>query len=180
MKPIKTRNYKERGMTLIEVLFSVAIMTAFLAVFLATTEFTSKFMKSSENSDISSQGLLIDHHYLYMAMDDIAEILSQPAYTKQEIFNLSKKCVRDPNTEWEIPGPKMKVVNGYRICLKQSSIQEPDDIYNSDKTLKSSSLNQLINGAKPGIYILQAIPDEISAASLPVRRIFCRPKPFCG
>ena len=35
------------------------------------------------------------------------------------------------------------------------------------------------DGAKPGIYLLQALPERLSATSLPTRRLFCRPRPFC-
>ena len=30
-----------------------------------------------------------------------------------------------------------------------------------------------------GIYLLQALPEQLSSASLPTRRLFCRPRPFC-
>ena len=33
---------------------------------------------------------------------------------------------------------------------------------------------------KPGIYILYSKPENgVSVNSTPIRRIFCRPKPFC-
>lgn len=34
-------------------------------------------------------------------------------------------------------------------------------------------------GAKPGIYLLQALPERLNASTLPTRRLFCRPRPFC-
>ena len=55
---------KNDGMTLIEVLFSQAVFTGFLAVFLATFGFVQKFLKSSEELNLSTLGVLIDHQYL--------------------------------------------------------------------------------------------------------------------
>ena len=37
----------------------------------------------------------------------------------------------------------------------------------------------LNNGATPGLYVLQALPTQLNASTLPVRRLFCRPRPFC-
>ena len=33
--------------------------------------------------------------------------------------------------------------------------------------------------AKPGIYFLLALPKEVSVNALPMRKIFCRPQPYC-
>ena len=43
------------------------------------------------------------------------------------------------------------------------------------------SYTELANGTgKPGIYILYSKPEQgVSVNAIPVRRIFCRPKPFC-
>lgn len=108
-------------------------------------------------------------------MDRISYILNQPGYSKEEILDLN--CTDKPygpydDDGWDLPGadiPKTPV--GYKICIKPSS------------DMPESDLVELISnkeGAKPGIYILYAIPvNGVSGESLPVRRIFCRPQPFC-
>jgi len=35
------------------------------------------------------------------------------------------------------------------------------------------------SSAMPGLYVLQALPTELNASTLPVRRLICRPIPFC-
>ena len=58
---------------------------------------------------------------------------------------------------------------GYRLCIWKTTAVE-------------SSLAALVNGAngaKPGIYLLQALPEQLTSSSLPTRRLFCRPRPFC-
>ena len=43
----------------------------------------------------------------------------------------------------------------------------------------NTAVSQLENGTPPGIYVLQALPDRLDASTLPARRLFCRPRPFC-
>ena len=52
---------------------------------------------------------------------------------------------------------------------------------NKPTSLSESNYTELANGeGKPGIYILYSLPDNgVSFNATPVRRIFCRPKPFC-
>ena len=40
-------------------------------------------------------------------------------------------------------------------------------------------LNPGNSSATPGLYVLQALPTQLNASTLPVRRLFCRPRPFC-
>ena len=77
-----------------------------------------------------------------------------------------------PRRIWDLPGKeKQSIPEGYKMCLIPTSLTE-------------SSIEDLVSGdkdAKPGIYILYASPpsDKISINALPVRRLFCRPKPYC-
>ena len=58
-------------------------------------------------------------------------------------------------------------------------------VSSSKKTLRfidsESNYSELANAeGKPGIYILYAKPENgVSVNATPLRRIFCRPKPFC-
>ena len=75
----------------------------------------------------------------------------------------------DPAIQWGTPIPSIVLPPGYRLCLWKTSVAE-------------SSMEKLIaeaEGAKPGIYLLQALPEELSASTLPTRRLFCRPRLFC-
>ena len=80
-----------------------------------------------------------------------------------------KKCVTLPQTEWGIPtlGPDA-IPRSYKICIKPTSLTE-------------SNYSELENAdGKPGIYILYSKPENgVTINATPVRRIFCRPKPFC-
>ena len=178
---IKKKN--NSGMTLIEVQFSLAMFAMFMAVFVAMTEFTSKFINKSETSFTGSQGLLIDNQRLLSIMDGLANTLSQPAFSVKEIIeitqNENKSCSYDPMFTWNIPGKPIQIPPGYRICLRTTSIAEPLDETDSQGAITKSSIQKLIDGEKPGIYILQALPEEVTSSTLPIRRIFCRPKTFC-
>ena len=170
-------SYGDQGMSLIEAIIAMMLLVAFLGVFVAVTEFTSRFMRQSESGLPGSQGVLVDQHALQLAMDQLAEILTQPAFTIADLRLIqSKGCVDDPTSGsmddattpgWGLPGRVLKVPSGYKFCLRFTSMTEP------------STTADLLAGAKPGIYVIQAIPNEITAASVPARRLFCRPKPFC-
>ena len=64
------------------------------------------------------------------------------------------------------PVPNIKFPVGYKICLSSTPLAE-------------SNYLELQNSGKPGIYVLHAIPNVTNARYLPMRKIFCRPKPYC-
>ena len=83
----------------------------------------------------------------------------------------NKACVSNPVADWGLrpdplpPKAEVSLPPGYRLCLWSTSEKEtrPD-----------------ANGtSEPGIYLLQALPEQITPSSLPTRRLFCRPRPFC-
>jgi len=173
------------GMTILEVIVSIMLLSLFINVFLLVTEFTTRILGKTNTQIVGSESLIIDHHKLQMALDNYAESLSQPGISLNKIIEIKQLqtstlptgCTFNPNFDWQIP-IKSKIIenenwnpsqSGYAICLRSTSLSE-------------SSLQDLIsanNNAKPGIYILLALPTEVSANSLPIRRIFCRPSPFC-
>ena len=175
----KTNN---EAMTLPELVLAVFMLTAFTGVSVMVTTYTSKFFQSlegvNEQGNISSNSnlkdIIQDHKEINYAFDSIIETLSQPGINKQFISNLEKKCTTRPWDDWSINSiDKEKDENGiiktletYEICIKSSMVE--------------SNYQGLVNGGKPGIYILYAKPIiQSSVNALPVRRIFCRPKPFC-
>ena len=171
-------NYQKvnnKGMTLPELVLAILMLTAFTAVTVLVTEFTSRFFQPlneeakeefiTSNKELSD--MLNDHSQINSAFDSIIEILAEPGIDKNFILNL--ECTSLPSLEWGIPSIDTKAIpKSYKICIKPTSLAE-------------SNYTQLANAeGKPGIYILFSKPENgVSVNATPVRRIFCRPKPFC-
>ena len=166
---------KNKGMTLPELVLAILMLTAFTAVTVMVTEFTARFFqplnKEVQEENISSNNepsdMLNDHAQINNTFDSIIEILSEPGIDRNFILNL--ECTSLPSLEWGIPSIDTKAIpKSYKICIKPTSLSE-------------SNYSQLANAeGKPGIYILFSKPENgVSVNATPVRRIFCRPKPFC-
>ena len=164
-----------KGMSLPELVLAILMLTAFTAVTVMVTEFTSRFFQPlneeakeeyiTSNKDLSD--MLNHHSQINNAFDSIIEILSEPGINKNFILDL--KCTALPSLEWGIPSIDTKAIpKSYKICIKPT-------------TLSESNYSQLANAeGKPGIYILYSKPENgVSVNATPLRRIFCRPKPFC-
>ena len=169
------RKVNNEGMTLPELVLAILMLTAFTAVTVMVTQFTSRFFQPlneeakeeyiSSNKELSD--MLNDHSQINSAFDSIIEILSEPGIDKNFILNL--ECTSLPSLEWGIPSIDTEAIpTSYKICIKPTSLSE-------------SSYTELANAeGKPGIYILFSKPENgVSVNATPVRRIFCRPKPFC-
>ena len=123
--------------------------------------------KKVEESNEANKDMLNDHSQINYAFDSIIEIISEPGIDKNFILNL--KCTSLPSLEWNIPSIDTKAIpKSYKICIKPTSLSE-------------SNYLELANAeGKPGIYLLYSKPENgVSVNATPVRRIFCRPKPFC-
>ena len=163
------------GMTLPELVLAILMLTAFTAITVMVTEFTSRFFQplneEAKEEYITSnkefRDVLNDQLQINKAFDTIVEILSEPGIEKSFILNL--KCTSLPSLDWNIPSIDSEAIpKSYKICIKPTSLSE-------------SNYSKLANGeGKPGIYILYSKPENgVSVNSTPIRRIFCRPKPFC-
>ena len=172
MKNFKNHN---EGMSLPELVLAVLMLIAFSGFTVMIVRYTSKFFqplnREAKEENISSnkelQDMLNDHTQINNAFDSIIEILSEPGIQKDTVLNL--ECTYTPSIKWNIPSIDTKAIpESYKICIKPTSLTE-------------SSYSDLLNGeGKPGIYILFSKPDGgVSVNATPVRRIFCRPKPFC-
>ena len=172
---MKYKRKKNEGMTFPELVLAVLMLTAFTAVTVLVTEFTSRFFQPlheeakeeyiTNNKEPSD--MLNDHSLINNTFDSIIEILSEPGIDKDFILNL--KCTSLPSLEWGIPSIDSKAIpKSYKICIKPTTLSESDYL-------------QLANAeGKPGIYILYSKPVHgISANATTIRIIFCRPKPFC-
>jgi len=169
------KKLNSEGMTLPELVLAFFMLTAFTGITVMVTAYTSRFFQPlneeakeefiTSEKELSDQ--LNDHAQINKSFDSIIEILSEPGIDKNFLTNL--KCTSLPSLEWNIPSIDTEAIpRSYKICLKPTSLAE-------------SNYSKLSNGeGKPGIYILFSKPDNgISVNSTPVRRIFCRPKPFC-
>ena len=166
---------KNKGMTLPEMILAILMLTAFTALTIMVTEFTSRFFQplneEAKEEYIKSEkefsDKLNDHAQINDTFDSIIEFLSEPGIDKNFVLNL--KCSSLPSLEWEIPSIDAKAIpKSYKICIKPTSLSE-------------DNYTELANAqGKPGIYILYAKPENgVTINATPVRRIFCRPKPFC-
>ena len=197
------------GMTLLESLVAMIMLVVFTGVVALVLQFTLRFFSVAEsgeqNEDEVSNGVLIDHQQIQMAMDDLVEVLSQPGISLERLKGLERCSADDPPsscaactddfdescrpqiafdsgsdpqlacpaarpvTQWGLPMPEVSLPPGYRLCLwKTTAVESPIANLLEDRA-----------GAQPGVYLLQALPESLSSASLPTRRLFCRPRPFC-
>ncbi len=172
---MKYKNKFNEGMTFPELVLAVFLLTAFTGVTVMVTQFTSTFFQplnleiDDENIPANNElkDILNDHFQINYAFDSIIEILTEPGIDKNFILNLS--CTSLPSIEWGIPSIDTEAIpKSYKICIKPTNLSE-------------SNYEDLANGeGKPGIYILYSKPENgVSANATPVRRIFCRPKPYC-
>jgi len=172
---MSSQKVNNEGMTLPELVLAILMLTAFTAVTVMVTQFTSRFFQPlneeakeeyiSAKKDLSD--MLNNHSQINSAFDSIIEILAEPGVDKNFILNL--KCTALPSLEWGIPSIDTEAIpKSYKICIKPT-------------TLSESNYTQLANSeGRPGIYILYSKPENgVSVNATPVRRIFCRPKPFC-
>ena len=162
------------GMTMLESLLAISMLSVFTGVVAMVMQFTLRFFDKAEsvvqNGSKRSNGVLVDHRQLHIAMDSLVEVLGQPGISLKDIaypqtVKPIKACTEEPVNDWGLGVfmEKDKIDDllppGYRFCVWETAISE--------------------NVPVPGIYLLQALPQEISASSLPTRRLFCRPSPYC-
>ena len=152
------------GMTIPELVLAILMLTAFTGITVMVTKYTSKFFQPFNEE---AKDMLNAHYQINESIDSIIEIFSEPGIDKNYILNL--QCTGLPSIEWGIPSIDAEAIpKSYKICIKPT-------------TLSESSYSKLANGeGKPGIYILYSKPENgVSFNTAPIRRIFCRPKPFC-
>jgi prepilin-type N-terminal cleavage/methylation domain-containing protein len=204
-QPYRRKMAPQWGMTLLESLVAVIILAVFTGIVALVMQFTLRFFAASESAERNefevSNGVLIDHQQIQMAMDGVVEVLSQPGISLERLkgqvrcsaSNPTSSCVActndfsesclpqiafdptsDPElacppalpvTHWGLPMEDVTLPPGYRLCLWTTTVVE-------------RSMAAGVNNPQ-GIYLLQALPEQLSSASLPTRRLFCRPRPFC-
>ena len=161
--PLKFKSFgccQSKGMSLVEMMIAMAMLITFMSIVVTAFSFIGRFLQGSEVSLADSKGQAIDEHLLQVNMDILVETLAQPGFLLDDMqVMINSGCSYDPIRQWKLPGPVVKLVSGYKVCLST--------------TPASESIGE------PGIYLLKAVPDEISASMLPTRRLFCRPQTMC-
>ena len=185
------------GMTLLELLLAVTMLMVFTGVVAAVTEVTLRFMGEAEcpvdvsgarrcndeNTRDVANGVLIDRQQIEVLFDQLEPVLVQPGIHLSRIQAISgalgeppsqPACTPEATTSfWAATVQELPVLTfprGYHICLWRMGLRE-------------ASMEDLLNpgnsSATPGLYVLQALPIQLNASTLPVRRLFFRPRPFC-
>ena len=172
---MKTKKINNKGMTLPELILAISMLTAFTGIAVMVTSYTARFFQplnlEIQEENVSSNNefnyILNDHLQINKSFDAIVEFLSEPGISKYYISTL--KCTGLPSLEWKIPSIDTTAIpKSYKICIKSTTLTES----NYSELAKTEG--------KPGIYILYSQPiNGVSVNATPVRRIFCRPKPFC-
>ena len=176
-------------MTVLELLLAVTMLLVFTGVVVMVSGTIFRFLapvnQGAGDGSLRSNGLLVDQMELRGTMKRLASLLEQPGISRGHLLGLegsrtaiaqdastdpASACVVDPVRAWNLPPISIRSLPpGYRLCLWSSSIQEA--------TLEALLAKQ--NSASPGIYVLQALPEQLTTSHLPIRLLICRPKPFC-
>lgn len=185
------------GMSVLELLLAVTMLVVFTGVVAAVMEITLRFMGESEcpvdisgvrrcndeNTEDIANGALINRQQIELLFDELESVLVQPGIHRSRIQAISgvlgdrpaqPACTPAATTSfWAATVPELPVLTfpqGYHICLWRTGVREAS---------MEDLLNPGASTATPGLYVLQALPTQLSASTVPVRRLFCRPRPFC-
>ena len=126
---------------------------------------------------------MIERQRIEVLFDQLEEALVQPGIHYSRIASISAPIGSAPNQPACTPAastafwtarvpelPSLTFPRGYHVCLWQTGLREAS---------MENLLDPINNSATPGLYVLQALPTQLNASTLPVRRLLCRPRPFC-
>jgi hypothetical protein len=194
---MKVDDRSSSGMSLLELLLAVAMVMVFTGVVAAVMEVTVRFMGDAEcpvdlngvsrcndeNTEDVANGAAIDQQRIEVLFDQLELALAQPGIHLSQIEEISgalgdlppqQACTLEATTiSWAAKVPELPVLSfprGYHICLWRTGLREAS---------MEDLANRFNSSATPGLYVLQALPTKLNASTLPVRRLFCRPRPFC-
>ena len=187
------------GMSVLELLFAITMLMLFSGVVAAVMEVTLRFAGEAEcpvdvngiprcneantkDEDVA-HGVLIERQRIEVLFDQLEEALVQPGIHYSRIASISAPIGSAPNQPACTPAastafwtarvpelPSLTFPRGYHVCLWQTGLREAS---------MENLLDPINNSATPGLYVLQALPTQLNASTLPVRRLLCRPRPFC-
>lgn len=159
------------GYSLPEVLLSLLALSVFSLVAIQGMQALLEFKLVANKKSQVDESFEQTYYQLQVTLDSLEEILSQSYFSKSDLFALASnnQCTYSPSQDWNLPGPKISMTAGYKACLMTTTIQE--------KSIQDNLLFPSLT--KPGIYILVLKPEELSLQQPMIRRIICRPRPFC-
>ena len=185
------------GMSVLELLLAITMLMVFTGVVAVVMEVTLRFMGevecpmdvsgvricNDETTEDVANGVLIDRQRIEVLFDQLEHVLVQPGIHRSRIDSISGPLGSSPvdvctpaasTSVWasndKVPAlPVLTFPRGYHICVENRASRGIDG-ESSDPTNTS---------ATPGLYVLQALLTQLSAASTPLRRLTCRPRPFC-
>ena len=187
------------GMSVLELLFAITMLMLFSGVVAAVMEVTLRFAGEAEcpvdvngiprcneantkDEDVA-HGVLIERQRIEVLFDQLEEVLVQPGIHYSRIASISAPIGSAPNQPACTPAastafwtarvpelPSLTFPRGYHVCLWQTGLREAS---------MENLLDPTNNSPTPGLYVLQALPTQLNASTLPIRRLLCRPRPFC-
>ena len=187
------------GMSVLELLFAITMLMLFSGVVAAVMEVTLRFAGEAEcpvdvngiprcneantkDEDVA-HGVLIERQRIEVLFDQLEEALVQPGIHYSRIASISAPIGSAPNQPACTPAastafwtarvpelPSLTFPRGYHVCLWRTGLREAS---------MENLLDPTNNSATPGLYVLQALPTQLNASTLPIRRLLCRPRPFC-
>ena len=186
------------GMSVLELLLAITMLMVFTGVVAVVMEVTLRFMGevecpmdvsgvricNDETTEDVANGVLIDRQRIEVLFDQLEQVLVQPGIHRSRIDSISGPLGSSPvdvctpaasTSVWasndKVPAlPVLTFPRGYHICLWRTGLREAS---------MENLLDPTNTSATPGLYVLQALPTQLSAASMPLRRLICRPRPFC-
>ena len=166
----KNKITANKGIALTELVFSLIFLVSFGLIIASTSSLLNKLLRSN-NYNLKRNDYQTEIYFVKKRMEEWANIISQPSYSKEEINKMSCSYLpKSPKTIWNIPHKPVEFPSrNYQFCISSTSLVESD-------------LKGLISGegnSNPGIYILYAKPDIKSSYYPFIRIIFCRPRVFC-
>ena len=189
MRCLKSQHDGSYGMSLLETVVAMLMLVMFTGVVVAVLEITARFSGEVQGDVNKSNGVLIDHQEIQIALDLLVDVLSQPGLSKVRLEGnvpgkgrIAYTSTSDPDQTcapagsnplafWGLTGP----VLDFSLLSHLSVADRLGGIFDG----KPASSDWPKNNAKPGIYVLQALLERVDAATLPTRRVFCRPRPYC-
>ena len=187
------------GMSVLELLFAITMLMLFSGVVAAVMEVTLRFAGEAEcpvdvngiprcneantkDEDVA-HGVLIERQRIEVLFDQLEEVLVQPGIHYSRIASISAPIGSAPNQPACTPAastafwtarvpelPSLTFPRGYHVCLWRTGLREAS---------MENLLDPTNNSPTPGLYVLQALPTQLNASTLPIRRLLCRPRPFC-
>ena len=188
------------GMSVLELLLATSMLVIFTGVVAAVMQVTLRFMGEAEcpvdvsgvrrcndqDAEDVANGVLIDRQRIEVLFDKLEKVLVQPGIHQSRITSISGP-IPPPDSPPDQPActpaastafwtamvpeiPALKFPRGYHVCLWQTGLREAS---------MENLLDPANSSATPGLYVLQALPTQLNASTLPVRRLICRPRPFC-